>query len=515
MNYFVILLIINFVVLCAKTENSTIKFQKQKRDACNNQAISIVSQSVFSIIESISKGGSILGLGSNIIGLLQSVFGFNSPTTCELDQKLDLILWKLDEISKEIKNTVECSNIKQDYRNDILKKSIHLISLFSQHQKTPFKEESKKNIIETCLDKTEGISKIMSSFNIILQDDFVIDEFKNCYEYKKNEIDKWAQKIRRFTLVFVSLVLWCEDAYGYETDFDPYTFIQDTEKKVNFHMEFTLIESFVNDKSPNGIYQSILNVLKQNTDSDHNVNELKNLYSFFDWGVIRYSEEMHGFYRWYGNTYYKYNKIPLFTFYGELHFKNTDELKKSAVVYWSVCSSIKFSGLFYGRDRPIELEPFCAHPNMLSYSSQINFVKFICLQSWTDLTDLNCMYKIDSTTSLFRRHKNYCFKFKIMNFMKEKPVISSLSNYAINFPTKNQKNQILMTNSLNLDTKLYGHFKEINETSTRKCRNACLNDSQCIASSFTELNLTNQCFLYKKGYKKGNDEKGWTSYIKN
>ncbi|RNA33271.1 hypothetical protein BpHYR1_014933 [Brachionus plicatilis] len=528
MNYFGFLFLINLVVLCAKTENYTIRLQKQKRDACNDQAISIVSQSVLSIVESISKGGNLLGLGSNFVGLLSSVYGFNSPTTCELNQKLNLILWKLDEITKEIKNTVECSNIKQDFRNNILKKSTHLISLFIQHHKTPFKEESKKNIIETCLDKTEGISKLLSSFNIILQDDLVIDEFKSCYEYKKNGIDKWAQNIRKFTLVFVSLVRGCEDAYGYETDFDPDAFIQDIEKRINFHMEFTLIESFVNDQGPNGIYQSILSVLKKNTDPYSNLNELEDSYGFFEWGVIRYSDEMHGSYR--RSTDYKYNTIPYLykngeirwseseyrsiiqiikykpVFYGELRFKNKDELKKSAVVYWS---------FKYGLDGAHSFENFCAHPKQLSYSSRkFGILKFVCLQSWNDLTDLNCMYSIDSKTSLHLRHTYYCSTFSTNNFLKEKPVMSSLSNFAINFPAKSQKNQILMTNSLNLDTRLYGHYKEINETSARKCRNACLNDNQCIASTFTKLDWTYPCFLYKNGYRKG-DDKDWISYIKN
>ena len=110
------------------------------------------------------------------------------------------------------------------------------------------------------------------------------------------------------------------------------------------------------------------------------------------------------------------------------------------------------------------------------------------MQHRHNFDDLYCTPSIDKMTPTHLRQKYICFEYKVYKTKKERLVIPELSNFAIHFPTKNEMNKILMTKSLYLQTRLLGHFKELNETTARKCRNACLNDKHCIASSFTELN---------------------------
>ncbi|UJR18518.1 hypothetical protein I4U23_005425 [Adineta vaga] len=60
-----------------------------------------------------------LEAASSLASFTGSVFGFRSPSICDLDMKLDKILVKLREISEIVRNIghlVQCTQIKQNYR---------------------------------------------------------------------------------------------------------------------------------------------------------------------------------------------------------------------------------------------------------------------------------------------------------------------------------------------------------------------------------------------------------------
>jgi hypothetical protein len=515
------------VTIAPEYANSTLNSLNQKRDVCDNQAISSITQGTLSILESISNGGNLKQLfqssfGSSTISLLGSVFGFKSPTMCELNQKIDLILVKLDQISNEIKiigDKVECTSIKQDYRNEIAKKSEHLLNQFKQYEITHLKQEAKKSIIETCMHRTEGISTILSSFYMLLKNENVIDEFKYCCHYQKQKADKWALKIRQFSILFVLIVGWCEDAYGYETDFDPHTFIQDVEKRVNYHLEFTLLESFVNDPGSNGLENAVLNVLKENQDSCYD--KLKHLYGFFDWDVIQYSRILVGF--------EQHAAIrSTHPFYGGMHYIRIDGLKRNAFVMWCLAGKVNLAN--FHRNSIIETIRNLSAGDSLGVVERIwdsynirnsDLIFVLCIMSPPHVdNELKICGEKNAFASFYLQTWNEwigpkdCICFMSSSFYKsvDAAPTSVRSNYAIHF--LQEKNDLLRTESLKLNKRLFGHYKHINVASARKCRQVCLKDKECVATSFAkpELNWFSPCFLFKTGYHKG-DEEGWISYF--
>ena len=58
-----------------------------------------------------------LQVASSIVGLTRSIFGFDTPSTCDLDTKLDKVFSELHEIINKINNVgllVSCTQIKQN-----------------------------------------------------------------------------------------------------------------------------------------------------------------------------------------------------------------------------------------------------------------------------------------------------------------------------------------------------------------------------------------------------------------
>ena len=64
------------------------------------------------------------------------------------------------------------------------------------------------------------------------------------------------------------------------------------------------------------------------------------------------------------------------------------------------------------------------------------------------------------------------------------------------------------------NTRLSGHYQNRLASSADMCQYICLEDQECVASSFAnpKLNWSTNCFLYKKDFQKSYEE-GWISYI--
>ncbi|CAF4997677.1 unnamed protein product, partial [Rotaria socialis] len=103
------------------TDNfNEIKLSRKKRDSCTTQAAIDVLEKTINVGLSV---GNIAG-SSALASFTGSLFSFHSPTTCDLDAKMDQLLVKLNKIIDKVDNigtVVECAHIKQHYREIKLK----------------------------------------------------------------------------------------------------------------------------------------------------------------------------------------------------------------------------------------------------------------------------------------------------------------------------------------------------------------------------------------------------------
>ncbi|CAF3494949.1 unnamed protein product [Rotaria socialis] len=242
------------------TDNfNAIKLSRKKRDSCATQAAIDVLEKTINVGLSV---GNIAG-ASALASFTGSLFSFHSPTTCDLDAKMDQLLVKLNKIIDKVDNigtVVECAHIKQHYR-EIKLKIRPLLSVFHDFYKTNEKEEARQEIISRCKDHTQGIRTIHSTFLTLLDNDAVVDYFKNCARYESENINIWGSKVNELTQTIIGLFKGCEEASDSVTQFDPPRFEKEVKELTQFYSEVTNLEEFVKDKNSGlkNIVQTIAN----------------------------------------------------------------------------------------------------------------------------------------------------------------------------------------------------------------------------------------------------------------
>jgi hypothetical protein len=195
----------------------------------------------------------ILEAASSLASFSGSVFGFQSPSGCDLDVKLDKILLKLREIAETVQSIghlVQCTQIKQNYR-EISTKITTLLNIYHAfyRAKNRIVQENVRNaIISRCNDHTEGIHQIYSLFLIILENDEVVDFLKNCAHYESEKVSIWSDTVKNLASLITIVIKGCEEAYNHTTQFDPPRFEKEVKELIQYYSEVTNLKEFVKDQ---------------------------------------------------------------------------------------------------------------------------------------------------------------------------------------------------------------------------------------------------------------------------
>ena len=328
-------------------ENQTIEkvISRKKRDDCSDQAKAQIGQNTADLAGFLrdtlkpdpsvifSKVRFITNFGSLVSGLVGSVFGFKSATTCDIIVKLDEILSKLGEISSKIdllETVVECVSLKESYKT--IKRHISRLENTLTEYNNAKSDASLKSVVSRCNDNSEGIDKILSLFQSLFFDENEMkDVFKNCGHYRSDKVGSWIENMKLVFIRMTTLIKFCSEANGnnifertrlkaFETDYNSI---------VGYYVEQLVPDIFVNDQSATGVKETVKRLANKEKSAETLAKTLKEKYDYFDWTVILYPDSI------FGDAKHQIKSSNQQSFAsGVLFFMRELETKKNALVGW-------------------------------------------------------------------------------------------------------------------------------------------------------------------------------------
>ncbi|CAF3605613.1 unnamed protein product [Rotaria socialis] len=501
------------------TDNfNAIKLSRKKRDSCATQAAIDVLEKTINVGLSV---GNIAG-ASALASFTGSLFSFHSPTTCDLDAKMDQLLVKLNKIIDKVDNigtVVECAHIKQHYR-EIKLKIRPLLSVFHDFYKTNEKEEARQEIISRCKDHTQGIRTIHSTFLTLLDNDAVVDYFKNCARYESENINIWGSKVNELTQTIIGLFKGCEEASDSVTQFDPPRFEKEVKELTQFYSEVTNLEEFVKDKN-SGLKNIVQTIANKGKSAIETAQILKEKFNYFNWDVIFYSSTISGYQN--QATFYE----PDSTYCGSQFYNRELDHDRNALVAWCIPNNMNPNTIKISSNNIDHAEKTAKriYDENQHGSQWLNYVLAFkydeCKSSSVDYNGKGSNTgRMADTRKLMDTHYQHhtscyygCYTHCIGRFIfaswmayKNKMEKPSLTTTGISFKQGGKK---VITK---YNTRLFGHYKQYTEKDDYKCLQACKSEEKCAAATFHAPYLYN-CFFFGKGFTKS-VESGWTSYIK-
>lgn len=288
--------IISYVILvwsssvkASRNGTSTEIKNRIKRDAC-------IEYSVLSALDDF------LTKPMAPLAYIKTLIGFASPTPCDLDRKLDQILEKLEEISAQLKDSIECAHITHNHYRSVNDKINHLIRMFKEFLRTPHRRSAQASINEVCMDPTEGVAKIYSEFQSLLSEEDVGALFRSCFRYESPSAINWSKKVTQMANLFIIVLKGCEEASQRKTDFDFSDFIQVFDARIQYYLGDFIRKGFYN-----GMRESVKSILNDGGSASELGKKLDNLYSFYTWDVILYPDVVRGWDKhaaFYGSSFY-------------------------------------------------------------------------------------------------------------------------------------------------------------------------------------------------------------------
>ncbi len=270
-------------------------FHKCKADVCDDQAnADIVSKALGVAAQSYAAyldPKLALAAAQALPDLVSSIFGRQGDTTCALNKKLDQILEKLGSIESsinELKSEVLCQPIMKDI--DVINQKIYTLLGIRDKKNEIFVSA----LQELCSDPTEGINKIYSNYEqLYFNPKKVGDYIKHC----SNDYDVRRKHLMNILfnthLKILTLITSCEEAYGIQ-EFDTKVFNDDMAKFLEYYNKFYIHKRFVED--PDKILEKIVKrILDESDNAESARQKLTEKYDFYNWDVIYYSKEVHGY----------------------------------------------------------------------------------------------------------------------------------------------------------------------------------------------------------------------------
>ncbi|CAF3513673.1 unnamed protein product [Rotaria socialis] len=353
------------------TDNfNEIKLSRKKRDSCATQAqLDILAKGLDSMSSAVGKD--VFGGASKLASLTGSIVGFQSPTTCDLDAKLDQILQKLHEIARDVQSLgplVECTQIKNKY-DSLLAKIQAILHLLNHFRETiEAKNETRIKIISRCNDHTEGIHQIYTMLLILLENYEVVNFLKNCARYESEKVNIWSDKVMKLASLITLLIKICEEANNYVTEFDPPRFEKEVIELIQYYSEITNLKEFVADQGVLGLRNIVKSIANNGKSADETAQTLKEKFNYFNWDVIFYSSKIHSYDQ--HAAYYH----PDYTYCGSHFYLRELDHGKNAIVAWCIPNN--------NNPRNIELKGYSNHAktyatNIYNENKNLNYVLVI------------------------------------------------------------------------------------------------------------------------------------------
>ncbi len=509
-----------------------IKLSRNKRGSCDTQEALEVSAKLLAALSSASTLlpnpigaskldtlGSILEAASHLASFSGSVFGFQSPSTCDLDAKLDQILAKLKEIAETVQSIghlVQCTQIKQNYR-ELSTKLITLLNIYEAFYRAKDRrgrENVRTAVISRCNDHTEGVHQIYSLFQIILSNDEVVDFFKNCAHYESEKVHIWSDKVKILASLITIVIKGCEEASKHTTQFDPPRFEKEVTELIRYYSEITNLKEFVKDQGVLGLRSIVKTIANRGKSADETAQTLKAMFAYFDWDVIFYSSEISG-------TRHTTLYSPDSTYCGSQFYSRELDHGRNALVAWCIpnhknphsiigdCStrSTEFCAN-YIRDNNKYLNYVLAISEVEQYNSGTLWIKKTPIQlDYNRIGNRWPQKSTDKRKFIYYDPGEYTFvNFASWMVWKRETAKLNLTNTALIFEHGLKK---VITK---YNTSLSGHYKQYTEKSDYQCFQACKYEEQCAAATFYAPYVYN-CFFFGEYFIRF-VQPGWTAYIK-
>jgi hypothetical protein len=192
---------------------------------------------------------------------------------------------------------------------------------------------NKKKVLSVCNDNNVGMSAILTDLLILLEEDKVVEFFNYCAVFKSSAISQWLNAVGKLSFLFVSAVKECELACGVKSWHKEAFNFHDFESKLKHNVMYLttrlLLRTFSEESGIGGLKEVLTRAANENLPAKETVEKLKNSYSFYDWQVIFYSDEV--------ENYGHFVSAGLRSIYcGSKFFQRNLKVKKNAIIAWCI-----------------------------------------------------------------------------------------------------------------------------------------------------------------------------------
>lgn len=451
---------------------------------------------------------------SSIVGLTKSIFSFNTPSICDVSEKLDSVLSKLTVMMEEISNLspfIECKHIEQNYR-DLSTKIKSLIGLFSHFHQTKRRDKARQAIISRCEDHERGIHEIYHMFTKLLEKEEVVVFLKNCAHYQSENVNLWTIKIKQTAFTIILLVQGCEEAYNGTTQFDPTRFMKEVEDFTLYYHEITNLKEFVKDKGNLGLRNIVKSIVNKAKPAEETVQILKKSFNYFNWDVIFYSsktkvDDQH----WLSH--------PNNTFCGSVVYRNELNGSRNALIAWCIPNNMDPDTIEFAIGENATHTVKWIRDKNEDLNKKLNYI-LVYRAPASKINNSDCNAQIMSVGGKIADRKMIREYWKWGLFPSKRSFCSFASwmtcSKEMDMPQFRLHGIILGIGEkviTRYDAKLEGHYKQLIVKSDYECFDECKYESECVAASFYAPWVRN-CLFFREGFTK-TKEPGWISYIKN
>jgi hypothetical protein len=227
---YVFLVLIFLTELCESPDSNLSKSNRKKR-----------SIYVVNILDVIGHASSVFGLIDPIIDLIKK----------DEDKVFEILISNIDSIKDRIK-THSCLNLEQYYLYPLCDKIHTLFEYLNNYQIHSHINDAKESTKNICKDPSEGIGKIHSLFSLFLKSKEVKKYFKECYQYKSDDLKNWLENVHNISRSIAILIEGCEKVFG-KSVFNRDKFLKEVKSLLEYNQHEIIFNEFINDESNFGL----------------------------------------------------------------------------------------------------------------------------------------------------------------------------------------------------------------------------------------------------------------------
>lgn len=305
-----ILLIFMFFSQSGNIRVEADNFNRTKRatDSCTRVAYLGITSGIFSELGSIGVKN-ILNPTSKlsaagITSIVSSIVDLQSPTTCDLMNKLNEIIDKLDEISNSLKHgqhDIICDIYRVSFINEML---VKLDNHFNKYKNFQYNQKAfKDDFLNLCIQHDGGIEWLLLRLKIFLTGIEVKKNIKDCIKYQSNKFSLFFTEIAAIVVKLEAIYMGCVEAGQSKIIMDLKAFNKEINDIFEYYKHWTK-EEFKNDPSVVGMKETIKEKKKTYNQqctskfpvtNEAFVNYMNENYNYWNWNVQSYSSSIKGY----------------------------------------------------------------------------------------------------------------------------------------------------------------------------------------------------------------------------